>query len=108
MTISVFEKLSYASGGVGTCICFMSIGGYLLYVYTDVFGLSATTAANIFLLTRFWDAINDPIMGAVVDLRLFAKKSRGVYRPLDFARTAVPCFVFHPVLYLALLRHNGI
>lgn len=81
MTISVFEKLSYASGGVGTCICFMSIGGYLLYVYTDVFGLSATTAANIFLLTRFWDAINDPIMGAVVDLRLFAKKSRGVYRP---------------------------
>ena len=81
ISVSLFEKLSYASGGTGTCMCFMAIGGYLLYVYTDVFGLNPTTAANIFLFTRFWDAINDPMMGAIVDLRLFEKKSKGVYRP---------------------------
>ena len=81
VTVSLFEKLSYASGGTGTCICFMAIGGYLLYVYTDVIGLNAVTAANIFLFTRFWDAVNDPIMGAIVDLRIFAKKNKGVYRP---------------------------
>lgn len=81
VALGVFEKLSYASGGVGTCMCFMAIGGYLLYVYTDIFHMNAVTAANIFLFTRFWDAVNDPMMGAVVDLRIFAKKGRGVYRP---------------------------
>jgi|GEM_PF-714945 len=79
--LSLLEKLSYASGGAGFCICFMGIGGYLLYVYTDVIGINAATAASIFLFTRIWDAINDPMMGAIVDLRPFVKKGKGVYRP---------------------------
>ena len=54
---------------------------FLLYTYTDVFFISPAVAASIFLYTRFWDAINDPIMGVIVDKRPFAKKGKGVYRP---------------------------
>ena len=81
LKLSIFDKLTYCSGGMGFCICFMMIGSYLLYVFTDIFYLSPTVAANIFLFTRFWDAINDPIMGVIVDKRPFAKKGGGIYRP---------------------------
>lgn len=80
--LGIIEKLSYASGGAGFCVFFMGVGGYLLYVYTDIIGINAVTAANIFLLTRFWDAIDDPVMGALVDFRPFARFGKGgVYRP---------------------------
>ncbi|MCP4753349.1 MAG: hypothetical protein GY866_20860 [Proteobacteria bacterium] len=34
---------------------------------TDVFGISAAEAGVIFLIARIWDAVNDPILGFVVD-----------------------------------------
>lgn len=79
--LSLWDKISYAIGSTGFCIMFMTISMYLLYTYTDVFFISPAVAANIFLYTRFWDAINDPIMGVIVDKRPFAKKGKGVYRP---------------------------
>lgn len=81
VVLKLWDRLSYAIGSMGFCVMFMTIGGYLLYTYTDVFYINPVTAANIFLFTRFWDAINDPIMGVLVDKRPFAKKGKGVYRP---------------------------
>lgn len=79
--LKLWDRMSYAIGSTGFCIMFMTISMFLLYVYTDVFFISPTVAANIFLYTRFWDAINDPIMGVIVDKRPFAKRNKGVYRP---------------------------
>lgn len=81
VALTLWDRLTYAIGSMGFCLMFMTIGGYLLYTYTDVFYINPVTAANIFLFTRFWDAINDPIMGMIVDKRPFAKKGKGVYRP---------------------------
>ncbi|MDE7185745.1 MAG: MFS transporter [Lachnospiraceae bacterium] len=40
---------------------------FLLYFYTDVVGISGGTAAAIMLIARVWDAVNDPMMGIIVD-----------------------------------------
>lgn len=40
---------------------------FLLYFYTDVEGISGGTAAIIMLIARVWDAVNDPMMGIIVD-----------------------------------------
>lgn len=40
---------------------------FLLYFYTDVIGISGGTAAVIMLIARVWDAVNDPMMGVIVD-----------------------------------------
>lgn len=40
---------------------------FLLYFYTDVVGISGGTAAVIMLIARVWDAVNDPMMGVIVD-----------------------------------------
>jgi GPH family glycoside/pentoside/hexuronide:cation symporter len=51
---------------------------YLLYFYTDVFGISAAVAGTMIGITRLWDAFTDPGVGLIAD----RTNSRwGKYRP---------------------------
>lgn len=34
---------------------------------TDVFGISMSAVAGLMLFSRFWDAINDPVIGSLSD-----------------------------------------
>ena len=45
----------------------MSAMSYLMFFYTDVFGLTAAAASLLFLVARFIDAVTDPLMGYLVD-----------------------------------------
>ena len=65
--VSVGAKVGYAVGDFGANFQFQSVTIFLLYYFTDVFGISATAAAWIFLLSKFWDAITDPTMGYIAD-----------------------------------------
>lgn len=38
-----------------------------MFFYTDVFGISAAAVGTMFLVTRIWDAANDPVMGILSD-----------------------------------------
>lgn len=40
---------------------------YLLFFYTDILAVGAALIGTIFVFSRLWDAINDPIMGLIVD-----------------------------------------
>ena len=42
-------------------------GAYLMIFYTDVFGLPAAAVGTMFLITRIWDSVFDPIVGVVAD-----------------------------------------
>jgi GPH family glycoside/pentoside/hexuronide:cation symporter len=61
------ETIGYAVGDFGINLYFISAMTYLLFFYTDVMGLSATTAAGVFALARVVDAITDPIMGMIAE-----------------------------------------
>jgi len=65
--LSLTEKIGYSFGDVASCIFFQSFMLYLLYFYTDVFGITAATAGTMFLVTRIWDSVNDPLMGILGD-----------------------------------------
>jgi GPH family glycoside/pentoside/hexuronide:cation symporter len=65
--ISLAEKLGYASGDVAFSVYWNLFAIYLLYFYTDVFGLSAAAAGTLFLITRAWDSLSTPLMGIVAD-----------------------------------------
>ena len=68
----------YAIGDLGMNLNFQLIGFYLAYFYTDVFGISPGHVAILILVARIWDAVNDPLMGVMVD----RTKSRwGTFRP---------------------------
>jgi len=65
--IPLFRKLSYSLTDFGGNLLFVSISTYLLYFYTDVFGLSIGIAGTILLVTRLLDMIDAPIWGILID-----------------------------------------
>ncbi|MBE14329.1 MAG: hypothetical protein CL744_12240 [Chloroflexi bacterium] len=65
--LSQRQQFDYAVGDMGINLYFMSAMTYLLFFYTDVYGLSAEIAAGVFLVARIVDAITDPIMGFIAD-----------------------------------------
>ncbi|KQV86029.1 MFS transporter [Pelomonas sp. Root1237] len=65
--LSFMEKAGYSCGDAAANLVFMSMILFQLNFYTDVFGLSASTAAAILLWPRLWDAIFDPVMGVLAD-----------------------------------------
>lgn len=73
-----FENVGFALGDTASNFFFQTFNIFLLYYYTDVFGIDAAVAGTMFLLTRLWDAVNDPIMGIICDR---TRTRWGKYRP---------------------------
>lgn len=57
----------YGVGEIGSSISWYMINNYLTLFYTDIVGLSAAAISLIMLIARVWDAVNDPMMGAIAD-----------------------------------------
>ncbi len=95
--IGIREGIGYMLGDGGNLFLLTYISSYLKVFYTDVLKLPTGKVANLFLFTRLWDAINDPMWGAIV-----AKKKPnkdGKYRPylkwlaIPLALSQVLCFI---------------
>jgi GPH family glycoside/pentoside/hexuronide:cation symporter len=61
------EKLGYGLGDTASNFFFATFNVFLLYYYTDIFGLSAAAVGTMFLVTKIIDAASDPIMGLIAD-----------------------------------------
>ncbi len=76
--LRVKEKLSYGVGDFASVLYWQTFMVYFTYFYTDVFLLPVAAAATMFLVTRIWDGINDPLMGIIADR---TETKWGKYRP---------------------------
>ena len=65
--VPLISKIAYGFGDVGCNFSWMFVGNFLMIFYTDVFGISMSAVATLMLFSRFWDAINDPIIGGLSD-----------------------------------------
>lgn len=65
--LSWTERIGYGLGDLASNLYFQMFNMFLLFYYTDVFGIPASTVATIFLVSRIWDAVNDPVMGIIAD-----------------------------------------
>lgn len=61
------EKYSYGIGAFGKDMVYAFVATYLMIFFTDEVGLSSVFVGGLFFVSRFWDAINDPLMGLIVD-----------------------------------------
>lgn len=61
------EKIGYGFGDFASSMFWKLFSMYLMIFYTDVFEITPASVGTMFLLTRIWDAINDPLMGIISD-----------------------------------------
>ena len=66
-TLSTREKIGYGLGDAGGHCISDLISGFLLFFYTDVYGLSPAIVGAMFFILRIFDAITDPVMGVIAD-----------------------------------------
>ena len=72
----------YMFGDWGGCMTFTLMASIFGLYCTNVLGINPTLMGTLTLIWTIWDAINDPMMGALMD-KAFAKNQnkRGKFRP---------------------------
>ncbi|MFS8868227.1 MFS transporter [Synechococcus sp. H65.1] len=65
--LSWWTKLAYGVGDLGTGMTANILIFFLLPFLTNTVGLAAGLAGSIYAITRFWDALNDPLIGILSD-----------------------------------------
>ncbi len=88
--LTLKEKIGYGLGDTASNIVFQVVLNFMMYFYTDVFGIGAAAAGTLMLVVRLFDMITDPIMGGIADR---TQTRWGKYRPY-LVWVAIPyCFL---------------
>jgi GPH family glycoside/pentoside/hexuronide:cation symporter len=114
--ISIREKIGYGLGDTASNLFFQTFMTFMPIFYTDIFGLAAGTMGWMFLISKLWDAFNDPMMGMIAD----RTNSRwGKYRPfilfgaipfgvMGILTFTTPNFSYNYKLLYAFLTYNAV
>ena len=80
----------YAVGDFGYNFVWTLVSSFMLYFWTDSLQISAGFAGTVMLLSRIWDAINDPMVGGWADN---TKSKKGRYRPWILYASVPLCII---------------
>ncbi len=61
------QRIGFGSGDLAQNLIYQTISMYLLFFYTNVYGLNAGAAATMFLVVRLVDVVWDPLVGTFID-----------------------------------------
>ena len=61
------EKFAYGLGDLASNLSFGFVSLFLLYFYTDIYGLTAAQASLIFVIARVVDAVFNLLVGYFID-----------------------------------------
>lgn len=102
--IGIKEGMGYMLGDAGNLFVLTYVSSFLKVFYTDVLKLDTKKAANLFLFTRLWDAVNDPMWGAIVAKRKPGKD--GKFRPF-LKYVAIPLGVSQIICFFNIGRFTS-
>ncbi len=88
--VPFISKRAYGFGNVGCNFSWMFVGNFLMIFYTDVCGIPMAAVSLLMLVSRVWDAINDPVIGSLSDR---TKTRWGRYRPWLLIGAPLTAFV---------------
>ncbi|MBR0161377.1 MAG: MFS transporter [Oscillospiraceae bacterium] len=77
--LPVKNYVGYAMGDMAGVITFGTIGSFLQMFYTDILHISLGSITVLMMVARIWDAINDPMCGALIDAQKPTRHGR--FRP---------------------------
>lgn len=89
------ERTGYCSGELAMNLIYQTVSIWLMFYYTNVYGLNPGIAAMLFLVVRVIDVIWDPFVGTFVD-RMFPRwgkyRSWLIFGGIPLAASAILCF----------------
>ena len=65
--LSWMQRIGFGAGDLAQNLIYQTISIWLLFFYTNVFGLKPGPAAVMFLIVRLVDVLWDPVVGTIVD-----------------------------------------
>ena len=68
------DKLGYAMGDMGCGFSFQLVSTFMQLFYLQYIGIKATDYAVIILISKIFDAVNDVLIGNLVDTKRLGKK----------------------------------
>lgn len=76
--LNVPRKIGYACGDFACNMSWSLVSSYLVFFLTDIALIPAATVGILIFISKFWDAVNDPIIGSLADR---TNTRWGKYRP---------------------------
>lgn len=64
---STLGIICYGLGDLASQFIWTFVGSYLTLFYTDIVGFAPVVVSGIMLVSRIWDAVNDPMMGSIAE-----------------------------------------
>ena len=110
--LSWLQRIGFGSGDLAQNLIYQTISVYLLFFYTNIYGLSPADAATMFLVVRLVDVLWDPLVGTYVDKhnpKLGKYRSYLVLGGIPLTGFAILCFWngFAPSLLFAYITYVG-
>ena len=93
--LSWLQRIGFGAGDMAQNLIYQTVSIWLLFFYTNVYGISPAAAALMFLIVRLVDVLWDPLVGAFVDK---SNPKLGKYRSwlitggIPLAGLAILCF----------------
>lgn len=93
--LTMKHKVGYGLGDAGGCMTFALMTGIFVRYCTNVLLVDPAILATFLFIWNVWDAVNDPMMGAIMD-KMFAKKHhpQGKFRPWLLRATPMMAICF--------------
>jgi GPH family glycoside/pentoside/hexuronide:cation symporter len=108
--LSWLQRIGFGSGDLAQNLIFQVICTYLLFFYTDIYGLTPSAVAVMFLVGNVANVIWDPIVGTLIDKsnpRYGKYRSYLLYVGIPLSGFAILCFYngFAPSLIYAYVTY---
>lgn len=80
--LTMLNKIGYGLGDCGGCMTFALMTGMFTRYCMNVLKVDSVILAGLLFVWNVWDAVNDPMMGAIMD-KIYAKNhsAKGKFRP---------------------------
>ncbi len=96
--LNVPRKIGYACGDFACNMSWSLVGSYLVFFLTDIALIPGAVVGMVIFISKFWDAVNDPVIGSLAD---HTNTRWGRYRPWII-------FAFGPMLIFNVLTFTTV
>lgn len=65
--LTLKNRIGYGCGDAGGVMTFMLMSTFFTRYCLNILGVSSAVLATLLLIWNIWDAVNDPLMGALME-----------------------------------------